>query len=84
MENNIECPYCGQVFKHFHEPECGYDERDRFKLDCLYCKKVFQYTIYTKYTYDPIKTDCLNDGKHDLQDGLCKMCGIDLRINRGK
>jgi hypothetical protein len=67
MNDDIECPYCGELQDIDHDDGYGYEEDETYHQECNKCGKTFVYTTGILYVYHPEKADCLNGGQHDYQ-----------------
>lgn len=67
MNDDMECPYCGEEQEVCHDDGHGYAEDKRHEHDCSKCGKIFVFTTYISYHYTPYKADCLNGEPHRLK-----------------
>jgi DNA-directed RNA polymerase subunit RPC12/RpoP len=64
MNDDLECPYCGNGCKVDHDDGQGYDEDKYHEMECPHCGKNFVFTTSVVYYYHPQKADCLNGEPH--------------------
>lgn len=64
---NVGCPYCGKGLEICHDDGFGYEEGVKHHQECPHCEKVFVFETFISFYYEPQKSDCLNDGKHNYE-----------------
>ena len=62
--DNVECPYCGETQEINHDDGAHYDENESETMECSDCDKTFMVSVWISRTFEGVKVDCLNDGKH--------------------
>ena len=67
MNDDMECPYCGEGQEVCHDDGEGYDEDVLHEHECSKCGKSFTFSTTIIFYYESHKADCLNDGNHDYQ-----------------
>lgn len=67
MNDDIECPYCGEDQEINHDDGYGYEEDCRHEQQCSDCDKTFTFTTSISYHYSAEKADCLNGSEHRLK-----------------
>ena len=86
MNNNAECPYCGNEVEIDHDDGYGYEEDKLFEQDCPHCGKTFGYRTTLHYYYDAKKVPCFNGEPHKWKEivhdstfyewrKVCEYCG---------
>ena len=64
MNKDLQCPLCGEWQQVDHDDGMGYDQDVMHNQECSDCGNIFGFKTYISFSYDPVKTDCLNDGNH--------------------
>jgi DNA-directed RNA polymerase subunit RPC12/RpoP len=79
MNDDVECPYCGEGQEINHDDGYGYEEDRTHQQECGDCGKTYVYTTSISFYHDAEKADCLNGGEHTFE----KVCMFPSVI-RGK
>ena len=64
MNDDVECPYCGEWLEINHDDGFGYAEDEAYEQECCACEKYFIFHTSISYSYTANRADCLNGGEH--------------------
>ena len=68
MNDDVNCPYCGEGQEINHDDSYGYEEDLTFQQECGKCEKTFTYTTSISFYYNASEAPCLNDGEHNYEE----------------
>lgn len=88
MNDDVECPYCGEGQEINHDDGYGYEEDRRHEQQCGSCEKHFVFTTSISFYYEAEKADYLKArdsriaaaAKVEMLEQLVEACVANARV----